>query len=111
MKQSKEAPWDERGERDKDKKESRGIREREKVSDKGRKEAESESGNKLRESESEKEKESESGKERVKVIEGVIFIPFTLDSKLREEIQRVEETLTAEMRTPSIRFLREEESP
>ena len=75
------------------------------MSDKGRKESESESGNKQRESEAGKEKESESGKERVKVIEGVIFIPFTLDSKLREEIQRVEETLTAEMRTPSIRFV------
>ena len=36
--------------------------------------------------ESESEKESETVKERVKVIEGVIFIPFTLNWKLREKI-------------------------
>ena len=44
-------------------------------------------------------------KGRAKVVEGVVFVPFTPESALREELQRVEDTLTAEMNTPGIRFV------
>ena len=35
----------------------------------------------------------------------MVFVPFTPESALREELQRVEDTLTAEMNTPGIRFV------
>ena len=41
----------------------------------------------------------------VKVVESVVFIPFTLEPKHREKLQRVEENLTAELKCPSVRFV------
>ena len=35
----------------------------------------------------------------------MVFVPFTPESALREELQRVEDTLTAKMNTPGIRFV------
>ena len=42
---------------------------------------------------------------RIKVIESVVFVPYTLESKLRKDLQKVEETLTQEMNTPTVRFV------
>ena len=44
-------------------------------------------------------------KVRVKVVEGVICIPYTPESHLREELQRVEDVLITEMHTPGLRFV------
>ena len=52
-----------------------------------------------------KEERGVEKKGEVKVVESVVFIPFTLESRLREKLQRVEENLTAELKCPSTRFV------
>ena len=79
--EEKEAPW----------------QEREKVS--GRKKARREERSKQNEG-SLKQKE-----DKVKVVESVVFVPYTLESKLKEKLQRAEENLTAELKCPSVRFV------
>lgn len=53
-----------------------------------------------------KEEGEVNGKEvKVKVVEGMIFIPYTPEFHLIEELQRVEDTLTAVMHTQGLRFV------
>ena len=47
----------------------------------------------------------ERGEGEVKVVESVVFVPYTLESKLKEKLQKVEENLTAELKCPSVRFV------
>ena len=47
----------------------------------------------------------EGGEGEVKVVESVVFVLYTLESKLKEKLQKVEENLTAELKCPSVRFV------
>ena len=39
------------------------------------------------------------------MIEGIVFVPFTNGSKLRNMLQKAEDMITGEMRVPSVRFV------
>ena len=43
--------------------------------------------------------------EKEKVIEAVVFIPYTQDSILKDTLQRAEESITNKLKVPSIRFV------
>ena len=41
----------------------------------------------------------------MKVIETVIFTPYTQDFRLKDNLQKAEESITAELQLPSARFI------
>ena len=43
--------------------------------------------------------------ERVKEVEGVVFVPYPPDSKLRNALQSQDEMLAAALQAPSLRFV------
>ena len=51
------------------------------------------------------ETKNEKADDGVKEIEGVIFVPFTPGSKLRESLQRQDEMLAEALNVPSMRFI------